>query len=118
MLHVRLAQEILFLNMKQEEPGFEVARHLGMVWREQHAPAIEELAARINELIAKDFQQLISILYRMDINELKLRSLLETNPGEDAAGIIAAMMIERQLQKIKSRRESQQDDNISDEEKW
>ena len=77
-----------------------------------------KLADAINELLNNDFQKLISILYRMDINEAKLRLLLKDNPGSDAAMIIANLMIERQAQKIKSRQEFRRDSTISDEESW
>ena len=85
--------------------------------------SLEELRNRlkqeINQLIQTDFQKLASILYRIDINERKLKYLLQENVGEDAAVIIAGLIIERQLQKIKSRKQfSQRDDTISDEEKW
>lgn len=77
------------------------------------------IAADINKLIQTDFEKLVSILYRMDISEPKLKSLLNQNRGTDAGFIIADMMIERQEQKIKSRQQfSQRDNNISDEERW
>ncbi len=79
----------------------------------------QALAAKINELLLGNFQQLISILYRMDVSEAKLRLLLKENPGTDAGLIITDLVIERQAQKIKSRREFRQRDNdISEEEKW
>jgi hypothetical protein len=44
---------------------------------------------------------------------------LQQHPAQDAATIIADLIIERQLQKIKSRRQfSRRDDNISEEDKW
>ncbi len=82
-------------------------------------PDIKALAVRINDLIEKDFQQLISILYRMDVSEAKLRSLLKDNPDSDAGLLIAGLMIERQAQKIKSRQQfSQRDNDIDENEKW
>ena len=79
----------------------------------------QKLSEQIGYLIQSDFQKLVSILYQVDVNEEKLKSLLKENPGEDAAGIIADLVIERQIQKIKSRKKFHQDDkNISDDEKW
>jgi len=79
----------------------------------------QSLAERINELIQNDFQKLVSILYRMDVSEEKLKSLLQENQGVDAGHIITALMIERQLQKIKSRRQfSKRDNDIDENEKW
>jgi hypothetical protein len=79
----------------------------------------QQLSAEINDLIVHDFQKLVGILYRIDINERKLKYLLQENVGEDAAVIIADLIIERQLQKIKSRQEYRRDNtNINEEEKW
>ena len=76
------------------------------------------LADHINHLVRYDFQKLVSILYRIDVSESKLKQLLKENPNTDAGIIIADLMIERQLQKIKSRQQFRRDENISDDEKW
>lgn len=79
----------------------------------------EQLASYINELILRNFDRLISLLYRMDIPEQKLKALLKANEQEDAGHIIASLMIERQLQKIKTRQESAGNDvAYDDEERW
>ncbi len=78
----------------------------------------QRLSEHINHLIANDFQKLVGLLYRVDVNEKKLKSLLKENPDEDAGNIIADLIIERQLQKIKSRKESKSDKEIPDDEKW
>ena len=65
----------------------------------------EKWGQYINDLIEHDFQKLISLLYRVDVPENKLRQMLRDNPGEDAGKIIASLMIERLLQKIRSREE-------------
>ena len=77
------------------------------------------LAGRINQLIENDFTQLLQILYRIDVSEQKLRSLLKQNTGTDAGRIIAVLIIERQLEKLRSRQQFRKDEsNIDDEEKW
>ncbi len=77
------------------------------------------LTEKINYLIVHDFNKLIYILYRADINETKLNKLLAENKKEDAGKIIAALFIQRQLEKIKSREDSKhQTDNASEEERW
>lgn len=63
----------------------------------------EQLVARIDYLINKDFQRLLSILYRIDVDEAKLRALLQSNPGHPAAETIADSIIGRQVQKIQWR---------------
>jgi hypothetical protein len=77
------------------------------------------LTERINYLILHDFNKLIYILYRADINETKLNKLLAENKKEDAGKIIAALFIQRQMEKIKSREENRtKNSNLSDEERW
>lgn len=79
----------------------------------------KKLAAEINHLINSDFEKLIYYLYRVDVNETRMRRLLEQKQGENAAMLIADLVIERQLQKIKSRREfNQRENDIDENEKW
>lgn len=63
------------------------------------------LAEKLNALIQSDFSALVRLLYRIDINEARLRDLLKENAVEDAGKIIARLIIERQQQKILSRRQ-------------
>ena len=81
------------------------------------------IACYVNPLIKNNFNKLISILYRMDINEAKLRQLLHDNPSEDDGMIIAGLIIERQIQKIKSKNENRDSniisgDDMNENEKW
>ena len=79
----------------------------------------EQLAAAINDCILTDFDKLLQILYRLDIDEARLRALLNEIPGKDAGIIIADLIIDRQAQKIKSRRQfNQRDNDINEEDKW
>jgi hypothetical protein len=105
--------------MEDEQVLQAVSNELEVVLNEKNYTfARQILAERINELINSDFQKLVSILYRADISEAKLKQLLKTNPGTDAGLIIADLMIERQEQKIRSRQEYKRDENISDDERW
>lgn len=79
----------------------------------------QNLSLAINEMIVSDFDKLVLLLYRLDIDETKLRTILKENPGTDAGNTIADLIIARQLQKIKSREQySKRDNSISEEEKW
>jgi hypothetical protein len=79
----------------------------------------EELISLINELINEDFQSLIQLLYRIDVNEKKIRLYLEENSDKDAASVLADLIIERQLQKIESRKKYTYKNNADDhDEKW
>ncbi|MBS1654187.1 MAG: hypothetical protein JSU05_05020 [Bacteroidetes bacterium] len=83
-----------------------------------HDKLVSILAEKINTLITTDFDRLISILYRIDVSEAKLKYWLKENPSEDAAKIIAALIIERQMLKIESRKHFKRTDQPDDEEKW
>ena len=81
--------------------------------------AREELIFLINELINKDFHSLIQLLYRIDVNEKKIRVYLEKNSHKDAASVLANLIIERQLQKIESRKKYTSKNNADEhDEKW
>ncbi|HET6766089.1 MAG TPA: hypothetical protein VFH08_01780 [Chitinophagaceae bacterium] len=98
----------------------EISKELGISLKEVDDSLVKQaLADKINDLVNTQFQKLVSILYRMDVSETKLKQLLSDNPGTDAGLIIADLMIERQKEKIRSRQQfSKRDENISDDEKW
>ncbi|MEZ5007289.1 MAG: hypothetical protein R2753_03940 [Chitinophagales bacterium] len=62
------------------------------------------LIENIEWLLDHDFERLLSVLYRIDVSEIRVRKLIEQNEGEDAAGIMADLILERQAQKIESRK--------------
>lgn len=103
--------------MDKEQALQDISKELGLVIKDG-VVNLQILSERINDLINNDFQKLVSILYRMDVNEIKLKQLLNENQGTDAGIIIGQLMIERQEQKIRSRQAHKPDENISDDEKW
>ena len=78
----------------------------------------QKLVLHINHLINHDFEKLIFYLYRIDVNESKMKQLLAQKEGENAARLIADLIIERQLQKRKSRQETKNKNDIPEDEKW
>ena len=62
------------------------------------------LADRINTMITADFNRLVSLLYRIDVSETKLKKFLREHAGADAGLLIARLVLERQWQKIETRR--------------
>jgi uncharacterized protein YwgA len=78
----------------------------------------QKLSIHINHLINHDFEKLVFYLYRIDVNESKMKHLLDQREGENASKLIADLVIERQLQKIESRKKTAANENIPDEEKW
>jgi hypothetical protein len=77
------------------------------------------LARAVNDMIVHDFERLLGLLYRVDIDERKLKQVTAENPGKDAGLLIAQLIIERQQEKMEARkkhtRPKQTDDN---EERW
>ncbi len=93
--------------------------HQSFGFQTSEADLMQSLSDAINYLIVNDFNKLISILYRADISEKKLNSILQENKNESAGKLIAVLFVERHLQKIKSRQENRRDDNdIAEEDRW
>jgi hypothetical protein len=91
----------------------------------EEAELKKQLVEYINYLILADFNRLVQLLYRIDINEQKLKDLLLENQQTDAAIMIGEMIIQRQIEKAKTREEFKssnphkpKDQNIPDDEKW
>lgn len=104
----------------ENELKYFLSRHFNLpeISLKTRAEVQQLLAEAVNYLLNHNFEKLVSILYRIDVNETKLKTVLKENPGEDAGKIIADLIIERQLQKIKSRKETNSNNNIPEDEKW
>ena len=77
------------------------------------------LAEKMNDLIKNNFNHLVQLLYRIDVNETYLKKVLKNNPTEDAGKIIARLIIDRQQQKEISRsRYTKTQEDSDDLEKW
>ncbi|QQR99097.1 MAG: hypothetical protein IPK18_06200 [Sphingobacteriales bacterium] len=73
----------------------------------------------INELINSDFQYLMFLLYRIDVSEERIKTLLSNNTDVYAAEIITDLILERQKQKAISRQQFKSQQHIvDDEEAW
>lgn len=98
-----------------------VSREFNLQLQEQISAEqiLSTLAERINQLITTDFNELLRILYRLDVSEPKLKQLLKQHPDADAGKLIAQLIVERQAEKQKSRQQfRQRDETIPDDEKW
>ena len=87
-----------------------------------HGPLYPSLLTNLTEMVRKlmhkDFNQLVALLYEVDVDEEKLQQLLRENKTTDVARVIAALIIERQEAKIKTRQQYKRDKEIDEEEKW
>lgn len=75
------------------------------------------LTGYINHLMNNNPDKLVSILSRVDVSEKTLKANLQ-NQKENASSIMAQMIIERQLEKIKTRERFKSNDDIPENEKW
>jgi hypothetical protein len=62
------------------------------------------LTARIFDLLERNLERLLSILYRVDLNQKKLDEIFLNRTKEEIAEKIAEAVIKRQLQKIETRK--------------
>jgi len=76
------------------------------------------LARRLEVLISHHFEQFVFLLYRIDVPESRIRTILDQDAGAGAYHKIAGLLIDRQLQKIKSREIYKTPPPENEEEKW
>ena len=90
---VQLAFKSLAIeNTFSEDTGFEKLK--------------EHLIAEINHLFNTDFNRLLNMLYRLDISEERLKlALFSKTESQPIARLITDLIIERQLQKIASKKQ-------------
>ncbi len=62
------------------------------------------LTEKLKILLDEKFDTLVNILYRIDISEKKLSQLFSGNNRNSIPSVLADLIIERQLQKIKLRK--------------
>jgi hypothetical protein len=98
-----------------EELLFEVPQYLSTEeWKAKRA-AIETYIAA---LIERNFARLLEILYRVDINEMRIKTLLADTSDTNSATLITNLIIERQLQKLAFRQSQQPDTDIPEQDRW
>ena len=76
---------------------------------------------RVQNLIDTDFQGLLQILYRLDVNESELKINIEKKSPDKVPRLIAEMILNREKQKLKTKEQYRQfkSDNFEDdEERW
>tara|TARA_B100000683_G_scaffold258021_1_gene280205 strand:+ start:380 stop:712 length:333 start_codon:yes stop_codon:yes gene_type:complete len=78
----------------------------------------EWLSERISFLLEYDFQCLLQVLYRVDINEEELRQSIASMSNLDSVAIICDMIIKREKSKIVSRKRYKSNHRADDVESW
>jgi hypothetical protein len=106
-------EEAILKNYLEQELALDIPAHCSF------GELKEKLSRHINQLVEHDFEKLVRLLYRIDVNEAKLKHILREHPNENAGNLIAELIIERQIQKINTREQfkPKQSGGV-DEEKW
>lgn len=76
---------------------------------ENEAELLALIEQLIQELIDNDFEQFLRLLYRIDLNEQKVKEVIASRGPEHATKSIAVMILEREKEKAKSREEHKSD---------
>ena len=73
----------------------------------------------LNKLINENFEQVIALLYRIDVSEKKLKNILAEDKSALSGDILARLIIERQLEKLAARKKYKTEpEENSGEERW
>jgi hypothetical protein len=62
-----------------------------------------KLTGIIGYMLEHEFEKLCNTMYRLDVSEHKFREVLSGSNQEDIAGDIADLVIDREIQKVKTR---------------
>lgn len=84
----------------------------------QRSELRNRLAAYLNELLLHDFGALVQVLYRVDVPEKKVKAVLQDHPNEDAGNLIADLLLQRQAEKLATKKRFRFRDDGSEEERW
>jgi len=65
---------------------------------------IRHLSKAIRFYLDKDFNKLLNILYRIDVKETDIKQILTASPPNEIAETLAVTVIDREKQKIQTRK--------------
>ncbi len=63
----------------------------------------ERLKALIAYLLEHDMHRLLNAMYRLDVSEARFHEAMQTMDRDEAASRVADLVIEREMQKVKTR---------------
>ena len=72
--------------------------------RTAYEELMNQLIPAMNNLLVKNKQKLMQVLYKIDISEQKLSKAISKFPKVQLAEIIAHLVIEREMQKVITRK--------------
>jgi hypothetical protein len=62
------------------------------------------LSARIRDMLDNNVEQLVSIIYRIDVSQKKVDEIFKNESKDEISVLLADAVIERQLMKVQSRK--------------
>ncbi len=81
---------------------FELSTEGQLTYKELHFLLSQKIFELMNE---GNPQRLLQALYRIDVNELKYKEAISRFMGKDLSDHLATLVIEREMQKVKTRAE-------------
>ena len=66
---------------------------------------IQNITPQLDELIDQDFGRLTLILYKIDVDENRIRKALAAGKGSSSGAILAQLIVDRQKQKYELRKQ-------------
>lgn len=78
----------------------------------------QKLKDLVSQWIDKDFAALVQLLYRIDVSEKDLRLKLRNAPLEQSTDIIVEAIIERQMEKQRTKNIFKRWEDIPEDERW
>jgi len=63
----------------------------------------KKLSMLVAYFLENDMHRLLNAMYRLDVSEIKFHEAMQSDSKEDAAFRIANLIIEREMQKVKTR---------------
>ena len=108
------------MNNHSQELQVEVQKCLGLpvLAGESYQQVYKKVYQYVAQLLAEDVNLVISLLYRLDVDEYKIKECLAQQEGQDTAGLLTNLIIDRQVQKIAQRNMKFGDSGESQEERW
>ncbi|WP_420385675.1 hypothetical protein [Roseivirga sp.] len=103
-------QEDIIRSLKLFEKDFQLDQeYLQLSTQKEYTydQAFLKIMRVVEDLMEKDFEKLLNVLYRIDVSESKLKEALALST-DNPASIITKMIIERELLKVEFRKKYSQ----------
>jgi hypothetical protein len=60
----------------------------------------EQIYPHIDNMMVEEYEKLLNIMYRIDLDEHKITAYLKQNPMADTSEVITDLILKRELQKV------------------